>query len=252
MSKIMNLSKQKILDLSIDDLDLEKYLSVLNETIIHNLKISICYTNAHVTNLSNRDPELLSALNRFDINYADGFGLSFASRLLYGIKINRFTLSEHVFEVFKVFEEKGWKIFLLGGEKEIIEFAVLRTRKMYPRLILSGFLNGYDQLNDKTIEIINNSSTNILLVGLGTPKQELWVQENQGKLNVNIVNCVGDLFSIIAGKRIRGPKMLRDNGFEWFFRLLQHPIKFFNRYVIGIPIFIYLIVKCKIIDFTKK
>ena len=94
--------------------------------------------------------------------------------------------------------------------------------------------------------MINNSNTDILWVGLGTPQQEFWVQENLDRLNCTIINCVGDLYTELAGKRFRGPKILRKNGFEWLFRLLQHPIRYFNRYVIGIPYFLFLVVRYKL------
>ena len=70
-----------IFNIEIDEINLAKYLALLEENISSNTKCSICYTNAHVANLSSKDPVLLNTLNSFDINYADGFGLSIASKL---------------------------------------------------------------------------------------------------------------------------------------------------------------------------
>ena len=218
----------------------------MEKSILENSKITVCYTNAHIIRLSISDSKIQSLINRFDINYVDGFGVRLASKILTDVVLNRFTLTEHAYEVLRICERNGWRIFFLGGEQKYIQPVKTELKKTYPNLKLVGFLNGFDQLNDTSIEIINSSFADILWLGLGTPRQELWVQTNIDKLNIKIVNCVGDLFTALAGKRLRGPKLLRDNGFEWLFRLVQHPIKYFDRYFIGIPYFFYLIFKYKL------
>jgi N-acetylglucosaminyldiphosphoundecaprenol N-acetyl-beta-D-mannosaminyltransferase len=242
----MKNQKVKVFNLFVNDLDLDNYLSIIDESISNNLKRTICYTNAHIVRLAVKDLDILNVLNKFDINYVDGYGVSIATKILNGNKLNRFTLTEYALEILKICEERKWKIFFLGGEQRYVNQAKENLTNLYPNLLLVGCLDGYEQLNNFSIIKINESKADILWVGLGTPKQELWVQENIAKLNIKIINCVGDLFTVLAGERIRGPKFLRDNGFEWLFRLMQHPVKHFNRYVIGIPNFFYLVFKYKI------
>lgn len=246
-------SKIQIFNIFLYDLDYKDFISITKDSIESNKKISIGYVNPHVVRLLDHNTKLLNIFNSFDYLRADGIGMKLASKILFNNRIiNPLNWTDNSFKYLNECAQLGYKIFFLGGSDEIINKCSIKIKSKIDNLNLVGYLNGYDELNDKTIEKINLAKTNILWVGLGSPKQEIWVQENIKKLNVNIIQCVGDVYSHLAGKRLRGPKILRDYGFEWLFRLFQHPIKYFNRYVIGIPIFIYLIVKYKIKYLTKK
>ncbi len=149
-------------------------------------------------------------------------------------------------EYLRYCELNKWRIFFLGNKTGILCQAIDNIRSAFPEIQISGYLNGYNQLNEKTLDLINQSNSQILWIGLGSPKQELWLADNFDKMNINVAQCVGDILSHIAGKRIRGPKLIRNIGFEWLFRLIQHPFRYFNRYVVGIPYFLFLTFKYKI------
>src|SRR5690606_9712574 len=244
--------EHKIFDIKIDEIDYQELLETIENTIISKTKIKICYTNPHIVRLSEKEKNLKNVLNDFDINHIDGTGLTIALKVLHKKNVPRFNWTDHSLKFLYDCENKGWSIFFLGSDQNTISNAVEKVKEKFPRLKFAGFLNGFSNLNDETGSIIKKSSPDILRVGLGSPKQELWVVRNFQNLNCSVTQCVGDVFSHLAGKRLRGPKIFRQTGFEWYFRLLQHPIRFFDRYVIGIPIFIYLMVKHKLKVLTKK
>ena len=157
--------------------------------------------------------------------------------------VPRFNWTDHALTFLSDCEKKELSIFFLGGDEGNVSNAVQKVIKLFPHLKVAGFLNGYDGLSEDPVSFINKSSADILWVGLGSPKQEFWIDKNFEKLNCSVIQCVGDIFSYIAGNRLRGPEFLRKFGLEWFFRLLQNPSKYFNRYVIGIPYFFYLVIK---------
>ena len=83
----------------------------------------------------------------------------------------------------------------------------------------------------------------ILFVGMGTPKQEEWIYNNIQSLKCNVAIGVGGLFDFYSGSKLRAPSMLRKIHLEWAFRLLYEPQRLWKRYIIGIPHFIYLVIR---------
>jgi len=124
-----------------------------------------------------------------------------------------------------------FKLFFLGGESQIVEKAVQETAKKIPRLNFCGFNNGYLTENEEieTIEKINNSKTDILLVGLGFPLQEKFVLKFKDNLKVPLIWSVGGLFDTLSGNKSRAPVILRKIRLEWLYRLLLEPGRMLHR-----------------------
>jgi N-acetylglucosaminyldiphosphoundecaprenol N-acetyl-beta-D-mannosaminyltransferase len=235
-----------ILNIKVNEISFPKLLCVIENAIELKNKIKIGYTNPHLVRLSHKEKNLEKVLNDFDINHIDGTGLTIAFRLFDSKKVSRFNWTDHAFTFLSECEKKEWSIFFIGSDQATISKAVNEVKQSFPHLKVAGFLNGYDDLNDDFVSAVNRSKPDILWVGLGSPKQEFWVDKNFEKLHCKVIQCVGDIFGYIAGKRFRGPEFLRRFGFEWFFRLIQHPVKYFDRYVIGIPYFLFLVVRYKL------
>ncbi len=170
-------------------------MGIIENTINLKKKIKICYTNPHLVRLSRKEKNLNKVLNDSDINHIDGTGLKIAFRVLNKKIVPRFNWTDHAFTFLSDCEKKEWSIFFLGGDQANVSNAVHKVMKSFPRLKVAGFLNGYDELSDDSVSVINQSSTDILWVGLGSPKQELWVAKNFEKINCNVIQCVGDMFS---------------------------------------------------------
>lgn len=246
------MDKIELFNTAINDLNFEDIVSLSSISIAKNSKISIGYVNPHIIRLLQSNINLQKAISDFNFIHTDGFGMFLASKILMDKKkIRPFNWTDHGMEFLQYCEFNMWRIFFLGNKTEILCQAIANIRSAFPEIQISGYLNGYDQLNEKTIELINQSNSQILWIGLGSPKQELWLADNFDKINVNVTQCVGDIFSHLAGKRIRGPKFLRSIGLEWLFRLIQHPFRYFNRYVIGIPYFIFLLFRYKFMEKYK-
>lgn len=241
---LSGINKFNLFGLTFSNLDYDSITGLAEDSILNNKKISVGYVNPHTARYSAKNNLLQKNINTFTYNHIDGIGMQFACNLL--IKDNKFQRINWTDEAFKFLShssEKKWKIFLLGSDDETLKEAVNKIKILFPELNLAGSLNGYSDINLNTVEKINNTHPNILWVGLGSVRQEKWISENFDKLNCNVVQSVGDLFSHIAGKRLRGPVIFQKLGLEWMFRLLQHPLKYFDRYVIGIPAFLFLVLK---------
>jgi len=97
---------------------------------------------------------------------------------------------------------------------------------------------GYSFSDEKVIDKINTSGSDILIIGLSCPVQEKWMHKNKDKVNCKVILAVGDGIKVFSGDKIRGPAFMRKFGFEWLVRMFTEPGKNFRRYLLGIPVFI--------------
>ena len=240
----MDASKKEIFDLSINDIDYNFIYDQISLSLKSKKKLIINYANANSIRLVKKNLSLKNALLEADIVHSDGIGIWAASHLLKNSNLNyRFNFTDCSIKFLNDCEKNGWSLFILGGTDELLSLAKENIKKGFPNLNIAGSLDGYHNLNtDSCVKFINSKSPVILWVGMGTPKQELWIYKNKDKLECRVIQSVGDLITYIAGKKSRGPIIIRKLGFEWFIRFLRHPIKYFNRYIIGIPVFAYLLI----------
>jgi N-acetylglucosaminyldiphosphoundecaprenol N-acetyl-beta-D-mannosaminyltransferase len=202
----------------------------------------VMYVNAHVVNQSRVTPGLGDALRRADLVYCDGYGVRLAARVLNMPVPHRMTGADWIWGLAALCERFGHPIYLLGSEPPIAHEAAARLRRWYPNLDVVGSHHGYFDLdsphNERVIEDINAHGPRIVLVGMGTPKQELWVDRYADRLDGAVVWTVGALFDYVSGHIPRAPRWLADNGLEWIFRLAIEPTRMWRRYLIGNPVFL--------------
>lgn len=158
-----------------------------------------------------KDREFRDILNSADFCLCESRGLWLVAKFL-GKKIK-----EPINGVDLIYNLKG-RIFLLGGKEGVVEKV---KEKLSTEIV--GIEHGYQDL-DKVIEKINEKKPEILLVGLGSPKQEKWIYENFKKMpSVKLAIGVGGAFDFISGRIKRAPKFFQKIGLEWFWRLILQP-----------------------------
>ncbi len=203
----------------------------------------VMYVNAHVLNQSREDRALRTALEQADLVYCDGYGVRLAAKALSAEIPHRMTGADWIWDLAALCEQRGSSVYLLGCEPGVAAQAGQRLRRAHPRLRVVGTHHGYFELgsghDERVIEDINARRPDILLVGMGTPKQELWVQANAHRLDVDVLWTVGALFDVVSGKVPRAPGWLADNGLEWIFRLAIEPGRMWRRYLLGNPVFVH-------------
>lgn len=203
----------------------------------------VSYVNAHVLNQSQSDPELLRALQSSDLIYCDGYGVRLAARLL-GLKVPyRMTGADWIWGVSALCQQAGLSLYLLGSDAGAAPEAANALRRWYPRLDVRGTHHGYFELgsphSDRVLEHISEHKPDLLLVGMGTPLQEAWVDQNFDRIDASVVWTVGALFDYVSGRVPRAPYWLADNGLEWIYRLAVEPRRMWQRYLLGNPAFLY-------------
>jgi len=202
----------------------------------------VMYVNAHVVNQSHTTPGLRDALARADLVYCDGYGVRLAARALHLAVPHRMTGADWIWGLAGLCQQHGQSIYLLGSEPPIAREAAARLQRWYPELRIAGAHHGYFEIdsphNLRVIEDIVDRAPDIVLVGMGTPKQELWADRYAAELGGAVVWSVGALFDYVSGRTSRAPHVLADHGLEWIFRLAIEPHRMWRRYLIGNPAFL--------------
>lgn len=129
---------------------------------------------------------------------------------------------------------EGTSIFLLGATEQNVRRAAEVIKQRHPQLRIAGFRSGYFSRDEEEAvgEEIRASGANVVLVGMGQPRQELWAERNFEKLGILAI-CVGAFLDFTAGSVPRAPEAWRRMRLEWVFRLLQEPRRLAARYILG-------------------
>ena len=131
----------------------------------------------------------------------------------------------------------GLRLFLLGGAPGVAERAVAAIAHRWPTAEVVGVASpapGFEvdaSQNDALVAAINRAGADVLVVGLGSPKQELWVDEHRERLDVPVALCVGATIDFLAAEVRRAPRWVQVIGLEWLYRIAQEPRRLLGRYV---------------------
>lgn len=134
-------------------------------------------------------------------------------------------------------EANGWRVFYLGGAPGVADEAMVRLRRRHPRAVLAG-RNGYFDAapgsadNAAVVAEINAFRPDVLFVGMGMPRQELWIADHYAQIATGVVFSVGAAFDYEAGVQVAAPRWVGRLGLEWAFRLAHSPGRMAERYLV--------------------
>lgn len=168
-----------------------------------------------------------SILHQADLSLPDGMGLRVAGWLTGRPIKARVTGVDFVHGLLEVCARRGARVFFFGAPPQIVEKAVRRALRQYPGLIVVGYESGqrgpWQKVHEqRIIEKIHLAKPDVLLVALGAPKQELWIDRHRAALHdVRLAIGVGRTFDYLAGSVKRPPKLVRQLGLEWLLTYLM-------------------------------
>lgn len=240
----MRNNKLFILNVGISKVDYLDILTSIDNTFKVQEEIILTGANVNTINLAVKNLAFRKTLSEFNILHPDGIGVFLTSRFLYGKNsfAKRITGSDFYMELIRESLLNNWSFFFFGDTDETLK----RIPKEHPDLRIAGSCNGFDFNLDDLISQISKSNPDILIVGLGSPKQEQWIIENKNRIPTKVIIAVGDGIKVFAGTKKRGWKIFQILGLEWLVRLFFEPKRLWKRYIIGIPLFIFRIIKFKL------
>ena len=201
--------------------------------------LAIAFANAHTLNVAAESAEFRLALqNSLVLN--DGIGVDIASRLLYGSPFPENLNGTDFGPNYLRATRHRYRIFLLGAKPGTAERAAQRLAAICPQHEIVGCHHGHfdhDQVAE-LIDRIRRSKAEVLLVAMGNPKQELFIQKHLAATGCTLGIGVGALFDFLAGNVPRAKPWVQRWRLEWLYRLAQEPRRLARRYLVGIPVFL--------------
>lgn len=206
-------------------------------------KFIINTINPHSYCIAEEDSEFKNALTSSDILIPDGVGIVWATRFMYGAKIQKISGYDLHTHFLKLLDKEKGKVFYLGSTGNTLTKIQTRLQREFPNIDFYSFSPPFkpalDQEDNITIQnLINEIKPNILFVGMTAPKQEKWVYQNKDFLDVGVICAIGAVFDFYSGNIKRPSKFWIDIGLEWFPRLLQEPRRLWKRTFISSPKFL--------------
>lgn len=232
----------RFLGVRIDRVRLPDLLDRVVNAARSNRPTTLLYVNVHCMNVAADNARYRDILERADTVYCDGTGVRLGARML-GLDIpERMTGADWIHDLCRQAIAEGLTLYFLGGEPGVAEDAAVTLRARYPGLRVVGAAPGYG-VGPAVVGAINAAGPHILLVGMGTPRQEVWIDENRAELDVPVVWAVGALFEFVAGRIPRGPAWMTEHGLEWLCRMAAEPRKLWKRYLFGNPRFLWRVLQ---------
>ncbi|GAA4498717.1 WecB/TagA/CpsF family glycosyltransferase [Gluconacetobacter tumulicola] len=213
-------------------------------------RMLVVNANAHCVVLAQRAPWLRDLFDRADIAFCDGAGVQLAALFLIGRRPHRTTPPEWIGHVLQELGADA-SIFWLGGEQSVVEEAARAFEARYG-VRTAGIRNGFFDAtagstdSEDIIRQITAAGPNLMLVNMGMPRQERWLHDNWDRLPPTVAITAGALVDHAAGRVRRPPRWVANMGLEWLVRLSREPKRLWRRYLIGLPIFGYHVLRWRL------
>ena len=204
----------------------------------------IAFINAHCLNLAYKDHAYKQVLKACSAVFADGIGAKIGASML-GVKVEE---NVNGTDMFPLLAQQPYRIYLFGGSPEVAKKALENARAIGGKAEFVGCADGFfkEKSEDEVFAELSDLKPDLVLVAMGVPKQEMWINEHLDKLPDCVAIGVGGLLDFVSGRIPRAPLWMRKCNIEWCFRLYCEPVRLFKRYIIGNPLFIARVFKCKL------
>ena len=214
----------------------------------------IYFVNAHTVVMSRKEHALEETLNRGDLLLPDGSGVLWSSRLLgKPIKFN-LNGTDLIPALCQEGAPQGLSVYLLGAKPGVADEVAQNLTKANPSLTIAGIQHGYFEEQDleAVLDDIRKAQPHVVLVAMGVPLQEFWIDQHAKQLPGITLIGVGGLFDFLAHRVVRAPYLIRRLGVEWCWRLLMEPSRLWHRYTVGIIAFMHIVLQDSLFAFKRK
>jgi N-acetylglucosaminyldiphosphoundecaprenol N-acetyl-beta-D-mannosaminyltransferase len=224
----------RILGVNIAAIQMEWLLNYLIQNIKTLSGRYITVANVHTTVMAYENPEYCRIQNEAIMAIPDGGPLSSVGRKRGYINMRRTTGPDLMEEIFQISLRKRYRHYFYGSTEETLKMLYIKLQETYPGIDIVGmcappFRSLTREEDEAIIEKINKTKSDFVWVGLGAPKQEIWMAEHQGRVSGLMIG-VGAGFDYFAGNIKRAPKWMQSHNLEWLYRLIQEPGRLLKRY----------------------
>ena len=236
-----------LLDVHIDTLSWESTIGRIRKWAEHRESRYICLCNVHSLVTGYRSPELRQAIERADTAAPDGMPVAWLMRRRGVLGQERIDGPGLMWRYAEQAALDGTPIFLFGATQATLDRLIQNLRYHFPALHIAGYdsppfraLTPAEE--DAVVEKITRSGAAVVFVGLGCPRQELWMADIAWRIPAVLIG-VGAAFDFHAGVVKRAPAWMQRNGLEWFYRFCSEPRRLWRRYLVTNSLFVYYLIR---------
>jgi N-acetylglucosaminyldiphosphoundecaprenol N-acetyl-beta-D-mannosaminyltransferase len=222
-----------VLGVRVDPVDLDGVVALVDSWIESRAKRFACLVNVHVVETARKSPELQEALRSSALNLPDGAPVAWLAGRRRGNKAERVTGSD-VFAA--LCGGRTRRHFFFGSTTSTLTRLIEAVEHRFPEAEVAGsYAPPFRSLSDdeatEIVGAINAAEPDVVWVGLGAPRQELWMLRHREHLNAPALIGVGAVFDFASGAKRRAPAWAQRSGLEWLHRLASEPRRLTGRYV---------------------
>ena len=230
------MDKVDIFGVQVDNVALDEALQKADEVIRAKSPVYFTIISLYQIVLCKENTGMLNFNNHASLSLVEGANVIRLSKHLGSPIREKIDGTYFTYEICKLAAHKGYNVYILGGSPGSAEAAARNLREINPRLKIAGtyappygFENDKDELQ-KIVTMLQSSNADILLVGLGSPKQDNFIEKYRNEYDIALSLPIGRGIDIIGGRFKRSPKWISKIGMEWLYRCLQDPELFKRRY----------------------
>jgi exopolysaccharide biosynthesis WecB/TagA/CpsF family protein len=243
---MINRGKRSILGVGISVVDYEAVVQCVTDAAHKHTPLSVSALAVHGVMTGIRDRVHRYRLNHLDLVTPDGQPVRWALALLYRERLkSRVYGPDLMLDVCAAAASERLPIYLYGSRPEVLVKLAEAIRVRFPGIVIAGaspslFRRVTANENADILKRIQASGARIVFIGLGCPRQEVWIFENTPHLAMPTL-AVGAAFDFHAGLSKQPPKFVQNAGLEWLFRLVQEPIRLWRRYLLLNPLYCWYV-----------
>lgn len=240
-------NRHSLLGIHLDTVSLTWLINSVFSAINEQRRLTITYINPNYAVAAKKSPQLTCAINRFDVVLADGIGVVAGAKIL-GIPVPERLGTDRVCpELFRKCAQEKFplKIFLLGSRTGIANQAARNLETAFPPVVVVGTYNGWfdSHESERIVDMINSSGADMLLVCMGTPRQQFWVESHAAHLHCPVIMTGGAYLDHLAASVEYYPEWIDRARLNWLYRLCTEPKNVWKRYTLEAAVFSVLILK---------
>ena len=222
--------------ITFDNITMEEAVGTAMGHIAARSRCRVVTPNAEFALEAKKNPRFLNILNTSQLVLADGISVVLASKIIGDPMQGRVTGVGFAQALAAAMAEEGKSLFLLGAKPGVAEKAARKLQEAYPGLRIAGTHDGYFKEEGPVVDAINAAHPDALLVCLGAPKQEYFMEEHDADLEVPVMAGLGGSMDVLAGNVQRAPEFYQKHGLEWLYRLVKEPQRW--RRMIKLPLYL--------------
>lgn len=184
----------------------------------------IVTANPEIVLYARKHPAYAKVIRQADYITADGIGIIIGSKILQRPLPERVTGFDTMKQLLAIAEKLQKSVYFLGAKADVLQAVLKAVKKNYPHLIIAGAQDGYFNQELPVAQAIQQTKPDIILVALGFPKQEIFIQKYYQNSQAIWIG-VGGSFDVLAGKVKRAPLFWQKHHIEWLYRLIQEPTR---------------------------